>query len=591
MQEPSRIMSHENDGGVAVAVDSHDHDLGHGQSRSSADAEEEEERSDRESFFQCVDRVEPSGAVHVGDADPDFPSDEDEEDDGGNDVRVSFTTAVGDRLREEQAELDDEEEEDMLRYDYGMWMAAEPMSIQERRRRLLQGMGLTSSKDLLRSRSARMRIPPDIPRCASRHQPQPPAAPAVANDAPSTATAVASVVAAAPPEIVKQQPNSVLTRCRSDSRLAVRGVPARKPPSFRRVYSVPHSLQGSPVHKALRAASRCPLPPAASKDGGEDNSSGNDIGRNFTIKNLDDDKEFVMSGQSTDGALGVLGDLQTGVQLSIHEFERFIGYTPLVKQLMHRSQSQPVPVGAAKGSAKPGKKKPRWLKNIKFVASAAGLIHEKDRGRDGNGGGRSSAVLSAVTMSKSGSANAAMASSSSSSERLKVHHFGNSSKELTGLYMRQEVRAHEGSIWSIKFSPDGRFLASGGEDRVVRVWRVVNADASSSGVAQELSTAQPPPPPPPGVPADGGSVAPGLAAQLSKKVRRGKSSKHVLPEHLVVPETVFALSEEPACAFEGHLDDVLDLSWSKSQVTTISLPFWQQLLVLLHTSIVHMQSF
>jgi hypothetical protein len=33
-----------------------------------------------------------------------------------------------------------------------------------------------------------------------------------------------------------------------------------------------------------------------------------------------------------------------------------------------------------------------------------------------------------------------------------------------------------------------------------------------------------------------------------------------------VPETVFSLSEKPVCSFTGHLDDVLDLSWSRSQV-------------------------
>ncbi|XP_062197355.1 uncharacterized protein LOC133900261 [Phragmites australis] len=542
-------MSSRNDGELSVVVDSHDHDHGTTRSRGDADSEEDEGCGDRESFFQCMDKEEPSGVELADDAGEEFPSDEDGD---GDAIRVSFATAVGDLLLEEQAELDldEEEEEDMSRYDYGMWMSPEPMSIQERRRRLLQGMGLTSGKDLLRSRNARTRLPPVIPRDVPRRQPQPVPAPAVGDDAPSTASP-APTVAVTPPEIAKHQPNAVLMRCRSDSRLAVRGGAARKPPTFRRVYSLPHSLHGSPVHKALRAAARCPLPSAASKDEGIGN--GNDTGGGFTIKNLDNGKEFVVSGQ--------FNDPQSGAQLSIDEFERFIGYTPLVKQLLRRSQSQPVPAGAANGGAKTGKKKKtRWLKNIKLVASVAGLRNEKEK--DGNGGSRS-ARMSAVTMSKSASANATMESPAAGSERLKVHHYGKSSKELTGLYMRQEVRAHEGSIWSIKFSPDGRFLASGGEDRVVRVWLVVDADASPSSVVQELSASLPPPPPlgDPGC----GSVAPGLAAQLSKKVRRGKSSNHVLPDHVVVPESVFALAKQPACAFEGHLDDVLDLSWSKSQ--------------------------
>ncbi|CAD6257793.1 unnamed protein product [Miscanthus lutarioriparius] len=81
----------------------------------------------------------------------------------------------------------------------------------------------------------------------------------------------------------------------------------------------------------------------------------------------------------------------------------------------------------------------------------------------------------------------------------------------------------------------------------------------------ELSTSLPPQTP--AASTDGGrsAASPGLAAQLSGKVRRGRSSKDVLPEHVVVPESVFALAEQPSCALEGHQDDVLDLSWSKSQ--------------------------
>ncbi|PAN41682.2 hypothetical protein PAHAL_8G055300 [Panicum hallii] len=572
MQEPSQTMSQENgDGEVAGVVNSHgvqEHDHGTtrgGRAGAGAGTEEDEERGGgQEPFYQCLDQEKPSGMVHLDDARAEFLSDD--EDGGGDsdDVRCSFATAVGDgdRLLEEQAELDLEweEEEDTSRYDYGMWMSTEPASIQERRRRLLQGMGLASSRDLLRSRNARARLPPDIPRCAARrHHQQPPAA---AGDAPS-ATIQAPAVAAAPlppsPEIVTRQPSAVLNRSRSDTRLAVRGGgAARKPPSFRRVYSLPHSLQAPPANKD---PGNCPLPSAAPKDDGI-GKAGDTGGGGLMTKAQDSRKEFTVNAQ--------INVAQRGVPLSMDEFERFIGSTPFVKQLVRRSHSQPVPAGAvAKGGEKPPeKKRTRWLRNIKLVASAAGLRSEKDK--DGDGGSRSARAVPAATMSKSASANAAV-SSATGPERLKVHQCGTSSKELTGLYMRQEVRAHEGSIWSIKFSPDGRFLASGGEDHVVRVWEVVDADGASSAVAQELSPASLPPQPPPDSADAGRSPAPGLAAQLSRRMRRGRSSKDVLPEHVVVPESVFALAEQPACAFEGHLDDVLDLSWSKSQLLSSSM--------------------
>ena len=87
---------------------------------------------------------------------------------------------------------------------------------------------------------------------------------------------------------------------------------------------------------------------------------------------------------------------------------------------------------------------------------------EKRSGGGGGGGGRrsSSATDDGQDVSYHGS------------ERVRVRQHGKSCKELSGLYKSQEIQAHNGSIWSIKFSLDGKYLANAGEDCDIHVWQV-----------------------------------------------------------------------------------------------------------------------
>jgi hypothetical protein len=408
---------------------------------------------DKEAFFQCLDRI-PSG-IHI---DADFPSDDDEDDE--DDGRASFSSAMGDHqfqsfrrhqaavlLEDEDEEQDEAGMEDASKYD--MWMSDEPMSIQERRRRLHQGLGMVSSRDLaLRRHSTKKRLV-DLPRSVSRRlmqlqqQPLPPSALPPA-DAPSVATAAATTTTPAPRtsglaaarDMLKQPPAKPITRRRSDSFLAARdGTPGSEKPSLRRARSLlsPHDPCSSSLadkFKATRDKPIVPLPAAVPSD--KDSKGDGDDGSVGRTKKQE--KEGAVVAAPKDQS-------QTGVQLGLEEIEKFIGNTPIMKHLMRRGHSQhhsqpvPAPTGAAppKGDKSASKKKGGWLKNIKSVAIGA-FIQEKD----GNIKPAPVATTGASPSTGHAGATAPPASSSStSSEKLKVQNYGKSSKELTGLYMSQ----------------------------------------------------------------------------------------------------------------------------------------------------------
>ncbi|KAJ9552997.1 hypothetical protein OSB04_017042 [Centaurea solstitialis] len=145
-------------------------------------------------------------------------------------------------------------------------------------------------------------------------------------------------------------------------------------------------------------------------------------------------------------------------------------------------------------------------------------------------------------------------------QRVRVRHNRKRLKELSAVFVGQDIQAHQGSILTMKFSLDGRYLASAGEDAVVRVWQVVEDERSNDIDIPDVdpsclyftvnSLAE---------------LAPLMVAKQKistlKSLRKTKDSACV-----IFPPKVFRILEKPVHEFHGHKGEVLDLSWSRDNL-------------------------
>uniref|UniRef100_A0A804LJK0 Transducin/WD40 repeat-like superfamily protein n=1 Tax=Zea mays TaxID=4577 RepID=A0A804LJK0_MAIZE len=252
------------------------------------------------------------------------------------------------------------------------------------------------------------------------------------------------------------------------------------------------------------------------------------------IRNLDDGSEFVVKEGSE------LREVGTGRQLTMEEFVDLC-----------RSDSD-----SSNGATRHRRRRRHssWLRGIRnivgsVVASSRDRRSSDDKDTCSEKGGRRSSSATDDSQDSAGAVRHGPV-------RVKVRQYGKSYKEFSGLFMNQEIQAHDGSIWSIRFSPDGRYLASAGEDCVIHVWEVSEFDrkreengACNPFVAMVCN----------GSPEPTLAVASSVDGSNREKKRRARfleGRRSVSSDRLMLPEHVFALSEKPIRTFMGHSEDV-----------------------------------
>ncbi|KAJ7952187.1 putative WD-repeat protein [Quillaja saponaria] len=247
------------------------------------------------------------------------------------------------------------------------------------------------------------------------------------------------------------------------------------------------------------------------------------------FKNLDDGTEYVVDELGEDGMPSKLRVLGSNQLVSMDEFQRNLGPSSLVHRVFQRNSNSVRYLGTAKKKLKRG-----WLRKLGSVAC---IVHD-------NGGAKLNHKYLDSTLR-------------TRMQIVRVHPYKKRCKELSSLYLGQEFLAHEGSILAMKFSLDGRYVATGGEDGVVRVWKMIEDKRSSELDITDLD--------PSCIYYTMTDFSPLVPLDIDKE-KLDKMVKLRITSNsacVILPPKIFRILESPLHEFHGHSGEVLDFSWSK----------------------------